>query len=137
MRTPFTVTDSVTYEGNPTVVLTGSSGTSGGDNPPALQANPVTVPIIYPGTEYTFSVALKASGSTGTTNLEVAWFDDTSAYISSTNGSSLTLTSSFAVYSLNSTAPSGADNAAYALLSLNVGYNAGTIWAGGATWAVA
>jgi Domain of unknown function (DUF4832)/Domain of unknown function (DUF4874) len=140
-----TVSDSVTYDGNPTVVLTASSsGMSNDDNSPALQANPCTLPLIYPGTGYTFSIALQASGNyqgTGISGnpgicpyLEVSWYDGEDNYLSSTSGAQLTLTGSFAVYSLNATAPADAANAS---LFLNAGYNAGTIWAGGATWAVA
>jgi hypothetical protein len=125
------VTDTgTTYQGSPSVRLYGSAGTVSG-NPPALQSAPVTSPVIYPGFTYTFSIALQGSGSTGTTNLEVAWYTSTGTYISSTNGSGLTLTGSFVPYSLNSTAPS---TAAYARLFVNVGYNAGSIWAAGASW---
>lgn len=120
-----------TYLGAPSVLLGGSAATSGSDNPPALQSGPVMA--AYPGFGYTFSVALKGTGSTGTTNLEASWFDDTGTYISSTNGSALTLAGTFTPYTLSTTAPS---NAAYALLSVNVGYNAGSIWAAGARWAL-
>jgi hypothetical protein len=51
-----------TYQGTPTVLLTGSAGTYSGDNPPALESRPCTWPIISQGESYTFSCALKATG---------------------------------------------------------------------------
>ena len=130
-----TVDSTNTYQGNPTVLLTGSGGTSGSDNPPALESRPCTWPVISQGQTYVFSCALKATGSYGagsSPSLEVSWYDSSGSYISSTNGSVLALTASFARFSLNSTAPTGA---AFTRLFVSVGYNAGNIWVGGATWA--
>ena len=127
--------DSVnTYQGNPTVLLTGSGRTSRDDNPPALESRPCTWPVISEGQSYTFSCALKATGAYGSgvsPSLQISWYDSFGSYISSTNGSTLTLTGSFARYSLSGTAPTAA---AYARLFVRVGYNAGSIWVGGATW---
>jgi hypothetical protein len=120
------------YQGNPSILLTGSNGTISTENPPALQADPVTAPVPQAGQTYTFSAHLMASGSYGQPALEVSWYGANGAYISSTNGAQLTLTSSFAQYSLQSTAPTGA---LYAKLLVKVKDNAGSIWVANATWA--
>lgn len=123
-----------TYQGTPTVLLTGSAGTYSSDNPPALESRPCTWPIICRGRNYTFSCALKATGTYGSgpsPSLQISWYDSSGKYISSSNGPALALTSSFARYSLSSTAPTAA---AYARLFARVGYNSGRIWVGGATW---
>ncbi len=119
------------YDNNPTLQLTGSGSTSGSDNPPALQSSPSTWPLISPGQSYTFSCALKATGSYGSPSLQISWYSSAGTYLASANGTTLTLTSSFVIYSVNGTAPV---SAAYALLFVRVGYNAGSIWVGGATW---
>jgi len=124
-----------TYQGNATVLLTGSGATSANDNPPALQSLPATLPVVIPGQVYTFSCAIKATGSYhsgGWPALEISWYGSSGNYISSTSGPPLTLTSTFARYSLNSTAPPAS---AYAALFVNVGHNSGKIWVGGAVWA--
>jgi hypothetical protein len=124
-----------TYQGDATVLLTGSGATSANDNPPALQSLPATLPVVIPGQVYTFSCAIKATGSYhsgGWPALEISWYGSSGNYISSTSGPPLTFTSTFARYSLNSTAPPAS---AYAALFVNVGYNSGKIWVGGAVWA--
>jgi hypothetical protein len=127
-----TIDTTNTYQGNPTILLTGSGATSGTDNPPALQSCPFTLPIISQGQSYAFSCALKASGAYGTPCLEISWYNSTGGYITSTNGTPLTLGGSFTRYTLNGTAPA---TSAYAWLFVNVPGNAGHIWVGGATWA--
>jgi len=126
-----TIDTTNTYQGNPTILLTGSRATSGGDNPPALQSCPVTLPVISAGTSYEFSCALKASGSYGSPCLEISWYNSSGAYLTSANGKKLTLGDSFSSYTLSGTAPA---TAAYAWLLVNVADNAGKIWVGGATW---
>jgi len=121
-----------TYSGNPTIHLTGSGATSSSDNPPALAVCPLTAPIISEGASHKFSCALKASGTYGSPCLEICWYDSSGNYISSTNGSVLTLSGTFIRYTLSGTAPAAA---AYAQLYLNVRNNSGGIWVGGATWA--
>ena len=123
-----------TYQGNATILLTGSGATSASDNPPALQSFPATLPVVVPGQVYTFSCVIKATGSYhsgGWPALEISWYGFSGNYISSTSGPPLTLTSSFVRYSLNSTAPAAS---AYATLFVNVGHNSGKIWVGGAVW---
>ena len=123
-----------TYQGYPTVLLKGSGSTSSGDNPPALESDPCTWPVIAEGRSYTFSCALKATGVYGSgvsPSLQLSWYDSSGGYISSTNGSALSLTSSFVRYSLSGAAPMAS---AYARLFVRVGYNAGSIWVGGVTW---
>jgi hypothetical protein len=120
-----------TYSGNPTILLTGSAATSSTDNPPALQSSPLTLPLIVAGTTYKFSCAMKASGSYGSPALEISWYNSSGEYISSTNGSILTVTSTFTRYTLSGIAPL---LATYAGLYVNVTANAGKIWVGGATW---
>ena len=81
-----------TYQGNPTVLLTGSGSTSSGDNPPALESDPCTWPVIVEGRSYTFNCALKATGVYGSgvsPSLQLSWYDSSGRYISSTNGSAL------------------------------------------------
>jgi hypothetical protein len=123
------------YQGAPSVLLTGSGATSGSQNPPMLGTCPLTSPLITPGQSYTFSCALKATGSYRARNspgLAIAWYDDVKgAYLSTTNGPPLSLTSSFARFTLTGTAPA---KAAGARLFVRCGYNAGRIWVAGATW---
>jgi hypothetical protein len=121
-----------TYSGNPTILLTGSGATSSSDNSPALEVCPVTLPLISEGTSHKYSCALKASGTYGSPFLEICWYDSSGNYISSTNGSVLTVSGTFIRYTLSSAAPTAA---AYARLFVNVRNNAGNIWVGGATWA--
>lgn len=135
-RQPITsaIDAATTYGDNPTVILTGSGRTSDGDNPPALESRPCTWPVISAGQSYTFSCALKAIGAYGSgvsPSLQISWYDSSGYYISSENGSALALTTSFKRYSTSGSAPRGA---AYARLFVRVGYNAGKIWVGGATW---
>lgn len=122
---------SSTYLGYASVRLSGSSGSSSTDNPPALETDPVTAPVIKPGTTYTFGCYLKASGTVGTPSLEVSWYGASGGYISSANGSLLTLGTSFAQYTLRSTAPSGAR---YARLFVKTPGNGGSIWVTNASW---
>lgn len=119
------------YRGYPSVLLTGSGSSSGTDNPPALMTVPFCWPVVSGNQSYTFSIALKAAGSYGSPNLEISWYTSTGGYISSANGSVLSLTGSFVLYSLQGTSPSGA---ATALVEINTKQNAGSIWAAGATW---
>jgi hypothetical protein len=133
------IDSAITYEGLPSILLTGSAETSGGDNPPALRATPCTWPLVtgQAGQQVTFSIALRASGPYAYNgrwpNLEISWYSYTRGYVSSANGSYLgDLTGTFARYSLTATVPPDAD---FAELLVNVGYNAGSIWAAGATWA--
>jgi hypothetical protein len=120
-----------TYQGNPTILLTGSSATSGSDNPPALKSCPITLPVISAGKSYAFSFALKATGSYGSPCLEISWYNSSGGYVMSTNGPTLTLGSNFKTYTLKGTAPAAS---AYASVFVNVANNAGRIWAGGAQW---
>src|ERR1700729_26282 len=120
-----------TYQGKPTILLTGSGTTSGTDNPPALQSWPFTLPVMSQGQSYVFTCALKASGAYGSPCLEISWYNSTDGYITSTNGTRLTLGGAFSRYTLSGTAPA---TSAYARLFVNVSDNAGSIWVGGATW---
>jgi hypothetical protein len=123
------------YQGNPAILLTGSAGTAASDNVPALQSYPYTFPLVSPGQTFTFTCALKAAGSYGGGNspfLEMAWYNSSGSYISVSTGPKLTLSNTFARYSVSAAAPAGS---AYATLLVNVGYNAGSIWVSGATWA--
>lgn len=121
------------YNGHPTVLLTGSAGTFGGDNPPALESRPCTWPVIFPGQSYTFTCALACGdGSSAAPSLQISWYDSCGRYISSNNGRSLDPARAFARFSLSGTAPRGA---AYARLFVRVGYNSGNIWVGRVTWA--
>ena len=129
-----------TYLGNPSVLLTGSAETSGGDNPPALEIDPATWPLVtgQNGNTYTFSVALKATGTygNGTTqpDLLISWYSFTypgDEFISNTTGPLLTLTDSWQRFSLAATVPAGAD---FPRVFVRVGYNAGAIWVAGARW---
>jgi hypothetical protein len=123
-----------TYQGYPTVLLTGSGATSAGDNQSALESRPCTWPVVSRGERYKFACALKASGAYGSgmsPSLQISWYDSSDRYISSNNGPALVLASTFGHYSLVGTAPS---SAAYARLFVRVGYNSGRIWVGGATW---
>jgi hypothetical protein len=122
------------YQGNPAVLLTGSAGTSTSDNVPGLQSNPYTLPMVTSGQTFTFTCALKATGSysgAGSPFLEISWYNSSGGYISSATGPKLTLSNTFAQHSLSAAAPAGA---AYASLFVNAGYNAGSIWVSGATW---
>jgi hypothetical protein len=119
------------YRGYQSVRLYNSGGSNPSYDPPALQASPVTAPTIKAGQAYTFACYLKASGSYGTPRLQVVWYG-VSGRISGTTGSSLTtLGSSFAQYSLRSTAPSGAQ---YAQLFVRTPANRGNIWVTDASW---
>lgn len=125
-----------TYQGNPSIKLTYYNMVSG-DTPPALMTNPITAPIPASGDSYTWAVYLKASGSYGQPNLKVYWYgsnDLGSVLLSTTDGPTLTLTDSFAQYSLESTTPSGA---LYATLAVNVRNSTSapeSIWVANATW---
>jgi hypothetical protein len=120
-----------TYRGYPSVRLYNSAGSNPDYEPPGLQASPVTAPTIKAGQAYTFSCYLKASGSYGTSKLQIFWYG-ASGRISGTTGNTLTtLGSSFAQYSLRSTAPSGAQ---YAQLFIRTPGNAGNIWVTDASW---
>jgi hypothetical protein len=135
-RQPITsaIDSATTYEDDPTVILTGSRHTSDADNPPALESRPCTWPVVSAGQSYTFSCALKAIGAYGSgvsPSLQISWYDSSENYISSGNKCVLALTSSFKRYSISGSAPRAA---AYARLFVRVGYNAGKIWVGGATW---
>jgi len=136
-----TVDQQNTYEGHPSVVLSGSAGTVPGDNSPALEiASPAGWPVItgQAGQRCIFSVALKAAGSYGNgrnhPSLAISWYHYEPAgskYISSVNGQLLRLTGEFQMFSLAGTIPPGAD---FARMFVRVGYNAGRIWAAGANW---
>jgi len=135
-RQPITsaIDATTTYRGNPTVLLTGSGRTFGGDNPPALESRSCTWPVISGGQNYTFSCVLKATGTYGSgvsPSLQISWYDSSGRYISSENGRALVLTNSFTRYSTSGTAPRAA---AYARLFVRVGYNSGMIWVGDAAW---
>jgi hypothetical protein len=129
------------------VLLTGSSATSGTDNPPALEVDPPCWPVLSGGAgdgqSYTFTVWLKATGdyqggSAYQPSLAISWNRYTqlshggkTSFISNANGPQLRLTSTYQKFSLTATAPAGVD---YARLFVRVGHNAGSIWVGGWTW---
>jgi hypothetical protein len=121
-----------TYQGNPSILLTGSANTLARENPPALATNAITAPIPVPGQTYTWSAYLKASGSYGRPALEVSWYGAYDVYLSSTNGAQLALSRSFTRHSLLTMAPAGAE---YARLLVKTPNNAGSIWVANASWA--
>lgn len=112
------------------VILTGSSQLIT-DNAPGLEADP-RYPVITPSQTYTFSIDLAASGSYGQPNLTISWYDLNNNFLSSTNGSPLTLGATYGSrFSLQSQAPG---SAAFARLSVKTPHNAGQIFATGAQW---
>jgi hypothetical protein len=121
-----------TYQGNPSILLTGSENTLTGANAPALMTNPITAPIPVAGQTYTWAAYLKASGSYGQPALEVSWYGANGAYLGTTKGAQLTLTSLFTQYSLQTEAPAGAE---YAEVLVKTPKNAGSIWVANASWA--
>lgn len=127
------VDTSNSYQGHPSVRLTGSGASTGtGNQAPALRSDScLGATPIQEGQDYQFSVALKASGPVGTPGLQVSWYDvNTNASLGS-SGRNLTLTSSFAVYSMRAVAPANA----YPCVQVRTPGNGGSIWAAGATWA--
>jgi hypothetical protein len=119
------------YHGYQSVRLYNSGHSNPGYEPPALQASPVTAPIVKAGQTYTFGCYLKASGSYGTPSLQVAWYG-VNGHMSGSTGNRLALGSSFRQYSLSSTAPPGAE---YARLLVRTPGNGGNIWVTAASWA--
>lgn len=121
-----------TYQGNPSVLLTGSANTPPAQDAPALMTNPITAPILVVGRTYTWAAYLKGSGSYGQPALEVSWFNENEVQLGSTKGEQLTLTNSFTRYALQATAPAGA---VYAKVLVKTPGNAGSIWVANASWA--
>jgi hypothetical protein len=121
-----------TYQGNPSILLTGSANTLTMENPPALMTNPITAPIPVAGQTYTWAAYLKASGSYGRPTLGVSWYGANDVFLGSTKGARLTLTSSFTRHSLQTMAPAGAE---YARVLVETPNNAGSIWVANASWA--
>lgn len=122
------------FQGQPTVLLTGSTGSVGTDNPPALRLSaPAAWPTVTPGATYTFTVLLAGTGPTGTPQLAASWYSDAnySDFLITTDGPPITITGSFTLATLTTTAPPGAATCALFVRTPN---NGGNIWAADAKW---
>ena len=125
-----TVDTNMLCGGQPSVLLADSTATLASDNQPALEADPVFL-AISSGRRYELSCYLAGAGSCARPSFAIAWYGQQGAWISSSNGPPLTITGSFAPYTLTAAAPPGV---LFARLFVRTGGNAGKIWAAGASW---
>jgi hypothetical protein len=123
----------VTAQDGVRLKVTGSAGTSGGDNQPAVEIDPAA-PVVTPGAFYRLSAVLSGTGAIGSPSFSIAWYDLLGAYIPPSDGTGLALTSTPTLFSFVADAPA---NAAIAKLFIRVGYNNGTIWVSSVNWALA
>jgi hypothetical protein len=110
--------------------ISGSGGSDGGV--PAFYTVPVQ-PLVVPGGRYRVTAWVRGRQATGTTLVNVSWFNDQGVFMSGSDSPSLGWgDTAWTELAVTGTAPAGA---AFAEIWLKSADNAGTAWFDDVTWA--